>query len=244
MIKAVLFDFGQTLVDSSSGFKQAEAVVKKVIYSDLFSSTDDRSQEMFLDVYRQIRKDHHDRSDFSRPAIWKQVYNYFGRPGDPHQLEKEESRYWETVKQYTQPFPETNAVLEQLTDSYRVALITNTQGQITTGTHRIALFPEIERFFDMIVVAGEGGIPPKPDMRPFHFCLEKLGLNPLQAVYVGDDWRIDIRGAHDAGLHPVWLKHRSVKRNWPNIDQLEDPPKVSMITRLDQLPPLLKTISG
>ncbi len=244
MIKAILFDFGQTLVDSSDGFKQAEAAAKVSIFSELFPLADDEKQTIFLEAYRRIRKDFHDRSVFSRPAIWEQVYRYFDRSYDLLELEEKESRYWETVKQHTRPFPETTAVLEQLTDSYRVALITNTQGQKITGTHRLGLFPDIERFFDMIVVAGEAGMPPKPDAVPFLFCLKKLGINPAQAVYVGDDWRIDIRGSHDAGLQPVWLKHRSVNRNWPNIDLLEDKPEVPEITGLDQLPALVESFNG
>lgn len=244
MIKAILFDFGQTLVDSSDGFKQAEAETKVSICSELFPSPDDETQSTFLEVYRRIRKDFHDRSVFSRPAIWEQVYRHFDQSYDLWELEEKESRYWETVKQHTRPFPETIAVLEQLTDAYRVALITNTQGQKIIGTHRIGLFPDIERFFDMIVVAGEAGMPAKPDAVPFHFCLKKLGINPAQALYVGDDWRIDIRGAHDAGLQPVWLKHHSVHRNWPNIDLLEDQPKVPVITGLDQLPSLVESFNG
>ena len=121
-------------------------------------------------------------------------------------------------------------MLESLNDRYEVALITNTQGQKTTGTHRISLFPELEKFFRVIIVAGENDIPPKPDPAPFRLCLEKLNLAAGQAVYVGDDYRIDICGARDAGLHPVWLKHDSVRRNWPAVEI-----SVPMITSLKQL---------
>ena len=58
-----------------------------------------------------------------------------------------------------------------------------------------------------------------------------------EAVFVGDDWRIDICGAKNAGIQPVWLKHHSVKRNWPDVDT--DSP---IITRLDQLIDLLELL--
>jgi len=109
-------------------------------------------------------------------------------------------------------------------------LITNTQGQKTTGTHRISLFPELEKFFHVIIVAGENEIPPKPDAEPFRLCLKKLNIEADQAVYVGDDYRIDICGALDAGLHPVWLKHSSVQRNWPEVQA-----SVPVISSLKQL---------
>ena len=57
-----------------------------------------------------------------------------------------------------------------------------------------------------------------------------MGVAPSEAVYVGDDWRIDVCGSRDAGLNPVWIKHESVKRHWPEVE-----PDVPVITRLDQL---------
>ena len=66
-------------------------------------------------------------------------------------------------------------------------------------------------------MAGEEGVPPKPNPEPFRLCLEELHLDPSEAVYVGDDYRIDICGARDAGLHPIWIKHHLVKRNWPEV---------------------------
>jgi putative hydrolase of the HAD superfamily len=111
-----------------------------------------------------------------------------------------------------------------------VALITNTQGQPASAAHRISEFPELEKFFRVVLVAGENGVPPKPDPTPFRKCLEALGVAAGEAVYVGDDWRVDVCGARDAGLNPVWLQHESVKRNWPDV--IADVP---VITRLDHL---------
>ena len=79
-------------------------------------------------------------------------------------------------------------------------------------------------------VAGENGIPPKPDPEPFRLCLQELNLEPSAAVYVGDDYRIDVCGARDAGLHAVWLKHHSVRRSWPDV-QTSTP----IISHLDEL---------
>jgi putative hydrolase of the HAD superfamily len=234
MIRAVLFDFGQTLVDSSRGFKQAEKEVQEKIFEAL-AVTD---RERFMTHYRRIRADFHGRSDFSRYAMWDELYYYYCVAADSGHLREWEEDYWKTVKAGTRPFEETLEVLSSLERQYALALITNSQGQMSEGPHRITLFPDIEKFFKMIIVAGEGGIPAKPDPEPFRRCLELLGVSPGEAVYVGDDWRIDICGARSAGIFPIWLKHRSVKRNWPEmrdvvpiIDNLEP------LLRLDQLLP-------
>jgi len=190
--------------------------------------------DQFLQQYRKIRKASHQRSDFSRLTIWQTVYQQFGFEPDRKQLEQWETDYWALVKAQTAPFPETVRVLQTLAARYRLAVITNTQGQKSTGNHRITLFPQLEKFFEVIIVAGESGIPAKPDPEPFRLCLKKLNITANEAIFIGDDWRIDICGAQNMGIRPVWLQHDSVKRNWPDVET-----DVPIITRLDRLSDLL-----
>jgi len=230
MIKAVIFDFGQTLVDSAKGFRGAEKEVQAKIFADLFSISEMGSRETFLDVYRLVRKKNHNESIFSRVAIWQAIYRYYNAEPDLDRFETWETSYWEKVRSETKIFPETLQVLRKLAANYRLAIITNTQGQKITETHRLSQYPELEKFFEVILVAGEGGVPPKPDPEPFRLCLKNLGLTSSEAIYVGDDWRIDICGAKNAGLRPVWLKHHSVQRNWPEVET-----SVPIVTSLIQL---------
>jgi len=233
MIKAVIFDFGQTLVDSANGFRRAEKEAQDKLFTNLGLTV----REDFLVIYRRLRKEFHDRSNFSRNSLWQEVFFYYCVAVESELLVRWETDYWDTVKKHTILFPEVTGVLSYLRTRYKIALITNTQGQKASGTHRISLYPELEKFFKVMVVAGEGGTPPKPDSRPFHQCLEKLGILPSEAVYIGDDWRIDICGARDAGMHPIWLKHHGVQRNWPEI---EDPvPVIKSLKELIELEKLL-----
>ena len=214
MIEAIAFDFGQTLVDSADGFRAAEKEAQTKIFSDLTVS----SWEAFLSAYREIRKESHEMSIFSRKTIWLKAYTHYGKKPDLNLLEKWEDDYWEKVRSETKPFPETEQVLKSLSSSYRLAMITNTQGQKISRKHRINEYPEIERFFELIIVAGEFGVPPKPDPAPFLLCLERLGIGHSEAVYVGDDWRIDICGARNIGIQPIWIQHESVRRSWPTVE--------------------------
>jgi putative hydrolase of the HAD superfamily len=226
MIKAIIFDFGQTLVDAADGFRKAEKEAQK----NLLADPGLKQQEDFLTTYRRIRKELHDRSNFSRKSLWQEVYHFYDLKPDTRLLETWETAYWETVKANSTLFPETVKVLKSLTSKYQLGLITNTQGQQRSGTHRISEFSELETYFKVIIVAGENRIPPKPDPEPFRLCLEGLQLKPSEAVYVGDDFRMDVCGAKDAGLHAVWVKHHSVKRSWPDV-QTSTP----IISRLDEL---------
>lgn len=226
MIEAVLFDFGQTLVDSADGFRAAEKEAQSQIRADLGIAEPDA----LLKHYRRMRTEFQHASIYSRKTIWEAVYKHYGRQANLDKLELWEDAYWERVKERTTPFPETFHVLEELAKHYRVGLITNTQGQKRTSQHRLGEYPKIERFFQSIVVAGEGDVPPKPDRRPFDRCLAELGVEPARAVYVGDDYRNDIEGAAAAGLHPVWLKHHLVHRTWPEVETT-----VPTITSLEPL---------
>lgn len=226
MIKAVLFDFGQTLADSSEGFRLAEKEAQSRIFSDLALS----SWESFLSIYRDAREKFHARSIFSRKSIWQEVYRKHCQEPDSNLLEQWECDYWDRVRENTTVFPETKMVLENLSAKYRLAMITNTQGEKAQVKHRLNQFPEFETFFEIVIVAGESGMPPKPDPVPFLLCLERLSILPHEAVYVGDDWRIDICGARAVGIQPIWIKHHSVRRAWPNVKT-----SVPVITSLDRL---------
>lgn len=226
MIKAVIFDFGQTLVDSAEAFRAAEKQAEKRIFDSLALT----SWREFLENYRKIRKQFHEKSNFSRKALWQEVYRHYCRQCNEELLESWEHEYWKEVKSGTTPFPETEQVLKILASQYQLALITNTQGQESSDKHRIAQLPQLEGFFDTIIIAGESGIPAKPDPAPFLLCLKRLGVCADEAVYVGDDWHIDICGAMNASIQPVWLKHHSVRRNQPVVETL-----IPIISSLDRL---------
>jgi HAD superfamily hydrolase (TIGR01549 family) len=203
MIKAVLFDFSQTLADTAEGFRLAEKEAKTRLFADLELD----SWGGFQTTYRNTRREFHGKSNFSRLTFFQEIYFQFGQEPDPAFLAVLENEYWQTVRSKTTLFPETEEVLEQLASRYRLASITNTQGKGTPGDHLINLFPELKNYFEYVVIAGEAGIPPKPKQAPFLICLERLGIDPCEAVYVGDDFEIDIRGGQGVGIQPIWLKH-------------------------------------
>ena len=173
-IKAILFDFGQTLVDAADGFRTAE----KEAQSKLFANMSLTLHADFMDNYRRIRKELHAGSNFSRILLWREVYFYYCLKFDDAMLETWETEYWETVKAKTTLFPETVRVLKGLSANYQLGLISNTQGQRRSGTHRLSQFPELENYFQEIIIAGENNIAPKPDPQAFRLCLDSLNLKP------------------------------------------------------------------
>lgn len=85
----------------------------------------------------------------------------------------------------------------------RTGVISNIGWSGNALAHRLdKLFPV--HAFEFILASSEYGIR-KPDPLLFQIALRKAGLSPSQVWYCGDNFLLDVCGAHDAGILPVWL---------------------------------------
>ena len=218
MIKAIVFDYGQTLVDASAGFRMAERQARETLAA-LLPVADDS----FTQHYREVRSRFHAASNFSRVEMWQQALTPYDVSVDTERLETMEQEYWHLVRAQTRLFPETLPVLRELSKQYRLAIISNTQGEHHSATpktahaktHRLFAHSGLSELFECVIIAGENGIPAKPHPGPFLLCLQNMGLRPEEMLYIGDDWHKDLLGAGGCGIRALWLQHRSVTRNWP-----------------------------
>ncbi len=226
MIKAIVFDFVQTLGSAADGYKDAEKKSQKKLYEKLGINDWDK----YMDLYREERKQHFLRSDFSRKNVWIKLCDYFNVPVDNKFLDQLEDQYWEIVKNSMKLFPEALDVIKKLKPRYKLGMVSNSQKDGSTKALENDEYKKLEKLFDAIVISGEGNIPAKPDPAPFKIVLEKLGVKSEEAIFVGDDFRVDIEGSKNAGMTPVWLKHYSVERNWPEASF-----KVIEITNLEDV---------
>ena len=76
--------------------------------------------------------------------------------------------------------------------------------------------------------------------RPAHLreALSRLRVARNEVVYVGDFWDRDMKGAGNAGIQGIWLRRGGDSSNVP------DPCPVPIITDLRELAPLLGHVSG
>ena len=66
---------------------------------------------------------------------------------------------------------------------------------------------ELTPLFDGIVISSDVGFK-KPSEDIFSIALEKFGITPDCSVYVGNDMRDDIFGAHRSGLRTIYIETR------------------------------------
>jgi putative hydrolase of the HAD superfamily len=57
---------------------------------------------------------------------------------------------------------------------------------------------------DVVVTSQDAGATkPKPEI--FRFALQKAGLEPDEAIYVGDQYEIDVLGAKSVGMKGILI---------------------------------------
>jgi putative hydrolase of the HAD superfamily len=92
------------------------------------------------------------------------------------------------------------AALDRLRGRVRMGVISNANGTVRAKLERVGL----AGYFELIVDSHEEGIE-KPDPRIFARTLERMGVRPYEAAYVGDLYHVDVVGAAAAGLAPFLL---------------------------------------
>ncbi|HWI66501.1 MAG TPA: HAD-IA family hydrolase [Symbiobacteriaceae bacterium] len=85
----------------------------------------------------------------------------------------------------------------------------------------------VRQYFQHLWTSKELGVA-KPDPGFFLGITERLGLEPGQAVMIGNDYTKDIAGAKGAGLKTVWLNEAGLPLPGPAVDVV--------IRTLDELP--------
>ncbi|SNS39565.1 putative hydrolase of the HAD superfamily [Noviherbaspirillum humi] len=101
-----------------------------------------------------------------------------------------------TARNRVEPFADVLPVLASLRRRVLVGSVSN--GVADLGAIGLA------HFFSTSIAACHFGSA-KPDPAIFHAACESLGVLPSEAVYVGDDPLLDVKGAKQAGLHALWL---------------------------------------
>jgi HAD superfamily hydrolase (TIGR01549 family) len=95
---------------------------------------------------------------------------------------------------------------------YRMSVISNSDGNIKRVFRDLALDCYFDEVFDSHALGVE-----KPDAAIFEIALNKLMISPADAVYIGDVYEVDIKGANLAGLGAIHLDPLSLYRDFPGV---------------------------
>jgi len=219
----IIFDFDNTLVDTSGVSKSALKAVKdyirdgRVDYSlvgwaePLLAKTKNilvENETAFGDTFGKLIQGEDPQGlvdvDEWRVKLWQDAACNVGAS-----LSFGEASYFykiwkETRLRYLSISESVQVMLTELGKEYKLCLITN--GNTVVQTEKIKK-TGIETLFDLIVISGDHPWE-KPDKKIFEFAAMKLGFNLNSAVMIGDNWDTDIQGGLNAGMKAlIWINN-------------------------------------
>ena len=193
MIRAVLFDLDGTLYDRDAlvqalvdeqhaAFEVALAGISREHFVSRVLEMDDHGFGNKEDGYARIV----DEWGF-RPDLAAQLVAYF----------------WANYDKFCELSADTATTLQTLRDcGKRLGVVTN--GSTDRQRKKLAALGLLTSFDAILISESEGTRKPSPEI--FHRALRQCGVEAGEAVFVGDNPEVDIEGARNAGLLPIW-KH-------------------------------------
>lgn len=215
MIKAVLFDFDETLQDRTEAFEH---------YMDSFLGTYCKGISE-----AEIEKRKEDmrvtgKGGYVNRVEWCTLLCEMWGWNDAPPAEELAYHYDKTFGDHNVIFPNSEKLLKELkARGYIVGVITN--GPSMLQNHKMDT-SGLRPYCDIVVVSGDVGVH-KPDPELFKIVADRLKLLPEECVYVGDHPINDIKGALDAGMSAIrmnfgWFKDQDLRPDVPVIDDIID----------------------
>ena len=102
----------------------------------------------------------------------------------------------------------------------KVGLISNIERNMSGALNELGLSAKL----DVVVTSQDAGAN-KPQPEIFRFALQKAGVRPEEAAYIGDQYQIDVLGARGAGMKGILIdragNHESVT-DCPRLKSLDE----------------------
>lgn len=95
---------------------------------------------------------------------------------------------------------------------YGLSVISNADGRVELILESLGLRAHFDQVFDSHHLKVS-----KPDRRIFDIALDKLQLQPQNALYIGDVFYIDVWGANQAGIGCIHLDPKDLYQDWPGV---------------------------
>jgi putative hydrolase of the HAD superfamily len=215
MIKAVLFDFDETLQDRTEAFEH---------YMDAFFDLylpEIKGEE--LEKRREEMRITGNGGYVDRIKWFTGLCESWGWKDAPP-AEELAHHYDYTFGNHNVIFPGSKPLLQELKKrGYITGVITN--GPAYLQNHKMqqsGLMPWI----DVLVVSGDYGVH-KPDPELFRICARKINVKPEECIYVGDHPINDIEGALSAGMKAIrmnfgWFYNQDLREDVPVIEDISE----------------------
>lgn len=191
MPKAILFDLDQTLLDRNT------SLIKFVEWQvNFFQLVPQQNKQDF--IARFIELD-------NNGSVWKDlVYSQLLEDFNIKSFNVETllESYVNDFNKFSSSFERVPETIQNLYNKgYKLGLVSNGKSPFQENNF-YAL--GINEFFSTIIVSEAIGIR-KPDIRIFEYACKELGYIPNECIFVGDNPKADIEGAHKAEMKTIFF---------------------------------------
>jgi len=194
-LRAIFFDAGNTLVFADRNQTLAPLISRGVEVSQDAIFAAERASRRFRDANAAGDPGHTDQQFWH--IYYHELLSLYPAHADtlPELVAAaRNSAAWSLVP------PGTRELLERLRESYRLAVISNSDGRIADLFVRLGLAD----CFESITDSGNVGFQ-KPHPEIFRAALRSLNVSAEESVYVGDVYSIDYAGAQSVGMRGVLM---------------------------------------
>lgn len=223
-IEAIVFDINGTLIDILTD-EGSEEIYRAISHFLTYQGIRAHRWEV-RDEYFQLMDEQRKASNEAFPEIdvveiWRE---YLRRRPEACRALHPEKRKWmplflaemyRGISRYRlQLYPEVKNLLEELSQRYRLAALTDAQSAWARAEMRAV---GIEAYFQPIVVSGDCGYR-KPDARIFQAVLDKLAALPGNVLFVGNDMYHDIYGARRVGMKTILFSSNQGRKKSEEVE--------------------------
>ena len=233
MIRAVLFDLDDTLFDHRRSARAALEAVHRDHAAELDFAELERHHGIYLEEMHLEVLAGRIGLDDARRERFRKVFRALGVTLDAADVDAVASAYRGGYMSARRALDGAASLLAALRPHARIAIVTNNllQEQQDKLAH-CGLAPLV----DVLIASEDVGVS-KPDPRIFRIALDRAGVEPSEAVMVGDAWENDVAGARRAGIRAVWF-------NPDRAAKPADPAGVEEIHALEPAADIVRLLMG
>jgi len=215
LIKAFIFDLGNTLIEYPAPEKLKENCAEFSHQMGVSGELLDRMNELYMEDRRAGFKNF--REATIETALTGALLENGRRLDNSEILELVEEIYQYGFGRFASAIDGGLELLRNLKErGMKTGIVSNTPLPGFLFMKELDRFRLLEYFDDLIFSADFGKRKPSPDI--FQASLQNLGIKAQEAVYIGDSLDRDVMGSQNAGMKSIWLNRKRRQAEHPGYE--------------------------
>ncbi|MFQ5648073.1 MAG: HAD family hydrolase [Candidatus Aenigmatarchaeota archaeon] len=197
MIRAVLFDLDNTLID----FMRMKRICTEEAVSGMIAAGLPMGKEKAVKTLFEMYRKH----GIEDQTIFQKFLQKTQGRIDYKVLAEGINCYRRVKAGFTEPYPKVISTLLRLRNMDLKLGVVSDAPRLQAWLRLAAM--RLTEFFEFVITTDDVGGKLKPDEMPFQAALEKLGVPPGEILFVGDNPERDIAGAKKAGMRTALARY-------------------------------------